>query len=90
MTVEKIAVTLPPELVSAARRAVRQGRAASVSAYVAESMALRGREDTLRQLLDEMDAEYGPPSPEALAWADHVLGLDGGNPDDLPRVNRFP
>lgn len=61
MTAENIAVTLPSEVVAAARRAVAQGRAASVSAYIAESLARREREDALAALLDEMDAYLDLP-----------------------------
>jgi Arc/MetJ-type ribon-helix-helix transcriptional regulator len=71
----KIAISLPDEYVAAARRAVEEGRAPSVSAYVAESIALRERSDSLRALLDELDRELGSPTDEALAWADQALGL---------------
>ncbi len=71
----KIAVSLPDELVAAARRAVEQGRSASVSAFVAEAMDRRQREDGLLALLDELDDELGPPSPEDVAWAERALGL---------------
>jgi Arc/MetJ-type ribon-helix-helix transcriptional regulator len=71
----KIAISLPDEYVAAARRAVEEGRAPSVSAYVAESIGLRERSDTLRVLLDELDRELGGPTDEDLAWADRALGL---------------
>lgn len=32
------------------------------------------RRKTLGEVLDEMDAELGPPSVEAFAWADEQLG----------------
>ncbi len=70
----KIAVSLPDHLVEAARTAVREGRAASVSAVVADALRSYLRVDTLQSLLDELDAEFGPVSPENLAWADSVLG----------------
>ena len=41
MTKAKIAVTLPPELVARARRAVRKGVAESVSAYVTTALQER-------------------------------------------------
>ena len=71
----KIAVSLPDELVAAARRAVEEGRAASVSAYVATALARQVREDDLGALLAEMRAEHGSPSAEDYAWADQVLGI---------------
>jgi antitoxin ParD1/3/4 len=71
----KIAVSLPDELVAAARRAVDEGRAASVSAYVASALARQVREDDMTALLAEMRAEHGVPSVEDYAWADQVLGI---------------
>jgi Arc/MetJ-type ribon-helix-helix transcriptional regulator len=74
----KIAVSLPDELVEAARAAVRDGRAASVSAYVADALREKSGRYTLADVLDRLDAELGPPGPEADAWAkreaDRVLG----------------
>lgn len=61
----KIAVTLPGELVEAARSAVQEGRATSVSAYVAGALAQRVRLDDLDALLAEMLAETGGPLTDA-------------------------
>lgn len=66
----KIAVSLPDHLVLEARAAVAAGRADSVSGYVAEAMQAMSRSKTLDELLDEWDAEFGPPSAEAKAWAE--------------------
>lgn len=71
----KIAVSLPDELVAEARAAVREGRADSVSGYVAQAMAERMRRESLATLLDDLDRELGAPSEEAQAWADEQLGL---------------
>jgi Arc/MetJ-type ribon-helix-helix transcriptional regulator len=71
----KIAVSLPDELVAAARRAVAEGRAASVSAYVAGALARQLREEDLSATIAEMRAEHGVPSVEDYAWADRVLGI---------------
>jgi Arc/MetJ-type ribon-helix-helix transcriptional regulator len=71
----KIAVSLPDDLVEATRAAVRDGRAASVSALVAQALRSHLRINSLQSFLDDLDAELGPPSPEDLAWADSVLGL---------------
>jgi Arc/MetJ-type ribon-helix-helix transcriptional regulator len=70
----KIAVSLPDELVAAARRAVGEGRAPSVSAYVASALARQVRQDDLAALVAEMRAEHGAPSADDYAWADEVLG----------------
>ena len=68
----KIAVSLPDHLVAEARAAVAEGRAGSVSAYVAESMAVKSRRRTLAEVLDELDVELGPPGDDDVsraAWA---------------------
>ena len=57
----KIAVTLPGELVEAARAAVQAGRAPSVSAYVAGALEQRVKLEDLDALLVEMLVETGGP-----------------------------
>ena len=75
MTKVKIAVSLPAELVEQARRAVADGRAASVSAYVAEAMTEKSSEEDFDLLLDQMLAETGGPvTPEEDAWLDRNFG----------------
>lgn len=69
----KIAVSLPDELVEAARRAVAEGRAASVSAFVADAMLQRQHGESLAALVADIIAEDGEPSAEDYAWADQVL-----------------
>lgn len=71
----KIAVSLPPELVEQARGAVADGRADSVSAYVAEALEEKATADDLAALLDQMLTETGGPlSPEEVDAADRALG----------------
>ena len=72
----KIAVSLPDELVEDGRRAVTEGRASSVSAYVAEAMRERERYGELTSLLAEMASESGAPTASDRAWARRALGLD--------------
>lgn len=73
---EKIAVSLPDGLAERARMAVRQGRAASVSAYVASALAEKLKVDELSTLLDEMLAESGGPlTPAERRAADRALGV---------------
>lgn len=72
----KIAVSLPRGLADRARRAVRQGRAASVSAYVAAAIEEKAKLDELAALLDEMLAESGGPLTAAeRRAADRALGV---------------
>lgn len=61
----KIAVTVPEELVAAARAAVAAGRASSVSGYVADAMREKAKLDDLDELLAEMLAETGGPLTDA-------------------------
>ena len=76
MTRAKIAVTIPRPLLADARRAVKQGRAESVSAYVASAMAEKAKLDDLAALLDEMlDETGGPPTAAESREAARMLGL---------------
>jgi hypothetical protein len=75
-TKHKIAVTLPPALVARARRAVRAGRADSVSAYVAAALEEQAKLDELAELLADMLAETGGPlSARERRVADDALGV---------------
>lgn len=75
MTRAKIAVSLPSELVEQAQRAVAEGRAASVSAYVAKALEEKAKLDDLASLLDEMLAERGGPlTAQERKAADRALG----------------
>ena len=78
-TMEKIAVSVPRQLAAQARRAVRQGRATSVSAYVASALDEKAKLDDLAALLDEMLAESGGPlSPSEVRAADRAIGAGSG------------
>ena len=72
----KLAISLPAPLAERARRAVRKGRAASVSAYIAEALEEKVKLDDLAALLDEMLAETGGPLTAAeRRRAERDLGL---------------
>jgi len=87
MTVHKIAISLPSELVSAARRAVRQRRASSVSAYITSALAEKAKLERLDDLLREMLAETGGDLTAAeMRAADRALGVTGrGGPRKAKR-----
>ena len=69
-------MSLPAALVAGARRAVARGRAASVSAYVAEALEEKAKLDDLAALLQAMLAETGGPMTAAeRREADRSLGL---------------
>jgi hypothetical protein len=75
-TTYKIAVSLPKLVAERTRRAVRLGRAASVSAYVTRALEESVKLDELSTLLDEMLAESGGPlTPSEERAADRALGV---------------
>jgi len=71
----KVAVSIPADVLAAAQAHVAAGAAPSLSAYVSSALAEKLEGDEFIRLLDAMDAELGPPGPEADAWAKRVLGL---------------
>ncbi len=75
----KIAISLPPEQVAKAQQAVDEGRAPSVSAYVARAIERQAHSDALGDLVASMRAEDGAPSAADYAWADSALGIVGGS-----------
>jgi hypothetical protein len=64
--VQKVSVSMPEDLATAIRERTGPG---GFSRYVTEAAERRLRHDRLGDLLDELDAEFGPVSPEALEWA---------------------
>jgi len=73
MIAAKIAITLAPEQLAKARRAVRSGRAASVSAYIGRALDRQASEESREDLLRDLIAEYGEPTAKDSAWARNVL-----------------
>lgn len=74
MSTAKVAVSIPKEVLERAKTEVATGRAKNLSALIAEALDERLRRDELDSILDAMDAEHGPPSKAAKAWAKRVLG----------------
>lgn len=73
---EKIAVSLPVQAAQSARRAVRRGRATSVSAYIAQAIEDKAKLHDLAALLDEMlAASGGPLTATERRAADRALGV---------------
>lgn len=77
MTADRITVTIPEQLARGVRQAVEDGRAESLSAYVANALRHYERSTTLRELLDTWwaDDPVGPPSDTERAVARAELGL---------------
>jgi antitoxin ParD1/3/4 len=69
-----ISVSLPAELVAHARRAVRAGRAPSLSAYIADALAQAERTRSMAGLVADMLAEDGRPCEDDYIWARRALG----------------
>ncbi len=70
----RITVSLPDDLVAAVTAAVQAGRAASVSAYVAEALTQKVAGETLEQFLADWRERAGEQTPEDNAWAERALG----------------
>lgn len=75
----KITVTVPRDVLEAARERIRSKHLPSLSAYISEALAKQVAQDTGEDdyiaWLDQLDEELGPPSEEAHAWARKVLQL---------------
>lgn len=69
---EKVAITLPSQLLQAARAETEAGQAPSLSAYIAQAIAEKLKKDELQGVLDEIFSER-PLTDEERAWADHYL-----------------
>jgi hypothetical protein len=64
--VQKVSVSMPEDLTTAIRERTGPG---GFSRYVTEAVERRFSRDRLGDLLNELDAEFGPVSPEILEWA---------------------
>lgn len=74
MTTEKLAVSIPAEILARARRSAKREHATSLSAYVAEALAQKSTLDDLAHLLDELLGQTGGPMTAAeRKAADRVL-----------------
>ena len=72
----KLAISLPSKAAEGVRRAVREGRAASVSAYIAKAIDEKTKNDDLIAMLDEILAETGGPMTATETRAAHAeLGI---------------
>ena len=73
MNSAKVALSIRADLLEQAKAQVATGRAKSLSAFVSDALDQKLRRDELSAILDAMDAEHGPPSKAAKAWAKRVL-----------------
>ena len=80
MTVEKVTVSLPPDVAAAARAAVSSGAAESLSAYVAG--ALRERQARAHGLAELERVLGGRPPQEAIDAVHRVWGIAPSSTDE--------
>lgn len=74
MTTEKLAISIPAELLARARRSAKREHATSLSAYVAAALEQKSTMDDLAHLMDELLSSSGGPLTAAeRKTADKVL-----------------
>lgn len=73
MNSEKVALSMPAEVLHLAKKEVAAGRAKSLSSFVSEAVDEKLRRDELARILDAMDAEQGKPTKAESSWAKRVL-----------------
>jgi hypothetical protein len=76
MALKRVTISIPEEVLAKARRAVEEGRAASVSAYFVKLAAAEPDWKDAQLVVEQMIAEIGGVDPETRAWARAELGLD--------------
>ncbi len=73
MNAEKVALSMPADVLRLAKKEVAAGRAKSLSSFVAEAVDEKLRRDELTAILDAMDEQYGKAGKRASTWAKRVL-----------------
>lgn len=74
MTTEKLAVSIPAEILARARRSAKREHATSLSAYITAALEQKSTMDDLARLLTEMlDESGGPLTAKERKAADKVL-----------------
>lgn len=76
MTKAKIAITVSRETLARAKKAVKEGRASSVSAFFEEAVRKRySREETIAFLDDILEESGGPATADEKREAARIVGL---------------
>lgn len=70
---KKIAISLPGEKLALVRKAISEGRAKNVSAFIATAIEETQASIELKVLVAELISEYGVPSEADYKWADEAL-----------------
>lgn len=69
----KLAISMPGATLKRAKKAVAEGRAKSLSAFITEAVDKELDRNELTLILDEMDTQHGKPRKAATRWAKRVL-----------------
>lgn len=78
---ERVTITVPSDVLAAARRDVEAGTATSISAWITSAAEAKAREEDLADVLaDLLEGSGGPLSDEEREWAQHQLGLSSSMP----------
>jgi len=72
---EKLAISLPKDLIEKLRRAKDEGRIESVSGYIAELLRREDDWRDARATLDRMFERCPDPEAKHYAWARQALGV---------------
>lgn len=72
---EKLAISLPRDLVSKLRQAKLEGRIDSVSGHIAELLRREDDWQDARATIDRIFADCPDPKDEHYAWARRALGV---------------
>jgi hypothetical protein len=72
---EKLAISLPKDLIEKLRRAKDEGRIDSVSGYIAELLRREDDWHDARATLDRIFEECPGPEAKHFAWARRALGV---------------
>lgn len=76
-TTERVTLTLPRQLADEVRARVEAGAAESTSAYLADLLADRFREENVERLIADMEAVGGPGTEADRDWALETVRLAG-------------
>mgnify|MGYP001187822975 CR=1 FL=1 len=73
MTIAKVTLSIPDDVLRQAKKEVAKGRAKSLSSFVSEALGEKLMRSELAEILDVMDGEHGQPTKSDRAWAKRVL-----------------
>jgi Arc/MetJ-type ribon-helix-helix transcriptional regulator len=91
MTAYKITISLPSRAAEHVKRAVKSGRAASASAYIAQAIEQKAASGSLRAMFAEMLDETGGPMTKAeIRATERIMGITPAQRREKARRDRRP